>query len=378
MNAATGRVFQPRMLLDEEQTLIEHTAREVFADRSPVRRVRELRDARDELGWSRELWAELGELGWLGMALPESAGGLGLGVFELALVMEAAGRTLTPEPLVSLLLGADLLARSSDTGLRERWLAALVDGSAVATLAWREAGGRWDPSHVDTVARSVGGEWRLTGRKLGVTCGHAADLVLVTARSEAGQVQVHAVAAEAAGMLIERRARLDGRFVADMDLADVTASAPLGGVEVVREVLDRATVGVAAEMLGSASAAFEMTLSYLKERHQFGQPIGAFQALQHRAARLFMRLELTRSAVLGAARAADEAPGELPRLASLAKTHASETFVLVTHEAVQMHGGIGMTDEHDIGFFLKRARVAAATLGDAAWHRARWMELAGF
>jgi alkylation response protein AidB-like acyl-CoA dehydrogenase len=378
-----------RLILDEEQQMLAKTARGFVSEKSPVSRMRRLRDSGDATGFSRELWSEMGELGWLGLELPEAHGGLGLGFFDLCVVLEEAGRKLMPEPFVStLLLGAGALRLGGTEAQKAAHLPAIAEGARIVTLAFEEAGRRFDGAHAATVARRVAGGYELRGAKAQVLDGHVADVLIgtatVTADGGEGGLGLFLVDPKANGVRITRQSRVDSRNVASvtLDAVRVTADAALGepgrAEGLLSDVLDRAAIGLSAEMLGGAEQAFADTVGYLKERVQFGVPIGSFQALQHRAARLFIEHELCRSAVLAAARAGDVAPALVPQLAALAKARASETFLHVAKEAIQMHGGIGMTDEHDIGFYLKRAQAAAVAFGDAAYHRGRWAALNGY
>ena len=374
-----------QLVYTEEQRLIAKSAAELVTQRSPVERFRQLRDARDPVGFSRSLWTTMAELGWLGMHLPQADGGLGLGYVELAIVMEAAGRGLMPEPLLSTaVLGAETLVAAGSDAQKRRWLEPLIAGEAIVTLAHGEARTRYDLSAVDTTATATAGDgWRLQGRKVHVPDGHVADALLVSAGTASG-LSLFVVEPSQPGVAIERQTRVDHRNAAIVTLSGVTVGAEaLVGVAdealpVLERVTDRACVVLAAELLGLASEAFARTLAYLKERVQFGVAIGSFQALQHRAAKLYTELELARSTVRAAAWTVDHAPDELPQRASLAKALAGECAMHMANEAIQMHGGIGMTDEHDIGFFLKRARAADATFGDANHHQARWARLRGY
>ena len=387
--------MEPRridLVLTEEQELLQHTAREFVAGRSSLKRVRALRDAQDPDGFSRDLWAEMARLGWVGIVLPEAHGGLGLGYMELIVVMEELGRGLMPEPILStVLLGANtILLGGSDAQKREH-LPAVAAGERLLALACHEPRSRYALHHVETTAARAGGGWTLRGEKIQVLDGHVADRIIVSARTsgeprDAAGITLFLVRPDAPGVSVVRQTRLDARNVAlvRLDGVRVEADAVLGPVDgggaLLARAVDRATVGLTAEMLGSMTAAFEMTTEYLKTRVQFGVPIGSFQALKHRAARMYVELELARSAVMNAARAVDEARDDaaIARAASIAKARCSDAFVLVGNEGVQMHGGIGMTDEHDIGFFLKRARAAEITFGDAAWHRDRLASLDGY
>ena len=379
-----------QLVLTEDQELLAKTATDFVAERSPVSRMRALRDAGDADGFSRELWKEMAELGWVGIPFPESLGGAEMGLSELAVVLEALGRTLAPEPFLStVLLGGPLLQRGGSDALQQRWLTALIRGEALVTLAQQEARSRYDLRSVSTRAETAGSGWRITGQKIQVLDGASADAFVVVARSagaerDADGISLFLVEREADGLRLERQHRVDSRNAAllHLDGVSVDASALIGeeggGGDLLEEVVDFATVGLCAEMLGGMSEAFDRTLAYLKAREQFGVPIGSFQALKHRAAELFIEIELSRSTLMAAARAVDEGAPAAKSLVSLAKARCSEAYVRVANEAVQMHGGIGMTDEHDIGFYMKRARVAATTFGDASFHRDRWARLASY
>lgn len=378
------------LVLTEDQELIAKTVADFVKQKSPVARVRELRDANDAVGFSRALWKEMAELGWVGIAFPESLGGAGLGFAELAVVMEELGRTLAPEPFLStVLLAGQALLLSGDDAQASAWLPRVCKGEAILALAQQEATSRWDLAAVETRAESAGAGYRLGGEKIQVLDGHVADAFVVAARTaggprEAKGITLFVVPKGAAGLTVTRQTRVDGRNAAlvRFDGVAVGADAALGPVDeghaLLASAVDRATVGLCAEMLGGMHQAFAMTLDHLKSRVQFGVPIGSFQALKHRAANVFIELELARSAVMAAARAVDGADPELAKLVSLAKARCSDAYVLATNEAVQMFGGVGMTDEYDIGFYMKRARAAELSFGDAAFHRARWAALAGY
>jgi alkylation response protein AidB-like acyl-CoA dehydrogenase len=373
----------------EEQEILARTARELVTSRSPLRRVRELRE--DPTGFSRELWSAMAELGWLGIAVPEAYGGAGLGWAEVAIVMEEAGRGLLPEPLVgTVLLGATALVLGGSDAQKRAHLPPLVGGERLFAAAYQEAESRYDVAHVATRAERAGGGWKLTGEKIQVLDGHVADWLVVSARTagavaDRDGVTLFLVPREASGVRVERQWRVDHRPAALVALDGVTvpSDAVLGaegqGAALLGRVLDRATIGLAADMLGGMAATFEMTLDYLKTRKQFGVPIGSFQALKHRAARCFIEIELARSVVTAAAHAADGgADADVARLASAAKARVGDAFNSIANEGVQMHGGIGMTDEHDVGLYLKRARGADVQFGDAAFHRDRVARLDGY
>jgi alkylation response protein AidB-like acyl-CoA dehydrogenase len=380
------------LVLSDEQQLLQTTARELVAARSSLRRIRALRDAADPDGFSRELWAEMAKLGWLGIVLPVEHDGLGLGWTDLLVVMEELGRGLMPEPVLSTVaLGATAILLGGSEAQRAAHLPLVARGERLLALAHHEPASRHDRHRVEARAVSAAGGWRLAGEKTQVLDGHVADHLIVSARTaggpdEAAGITLFVVPADATGLRVERQSRLDARNAARVRLDGVTVGkdAVLGGVDggaaVLDRTIDRATAALAAEMLGGMEAAFEMTVEYLKTRRQFGVPIGTFQALKHRAAKMFVELELARSAVLAVGCAIDDGGDDasVARAASIAKARCSDAFMLIGNEGIQMHGGIGMTDEHDIGFFLKRARVAEMTFGDAAYHRDRLATLGGY
>lgn len=373
------------LVLTEEQEFLQRTAREFVTGRSSFKRLRSLRDDRQGGGFSRELWAEMAQLGWLGIVIPESHGGAGLGWTELMVVMEELGRGLMPEPMVgTVLLGATAILLGGTEAQKQAHLPSIASGERLLALAYQEPQSRWTPTHVDTRAERAGGGWKLTGEKTQVLDGQVADWFIVTARTagdttDADGIALFLVPRDAPGVTVEQQHRVDARGAAIVRLESVTvtADAVLGGDgqggALLQRVLDRAAIALSAEMLGAMTACFEMTLAYLKTRQQFGVLIGTFQALKHRAARMYIETELARSVVMAAHKALDDGAddGQVSRLASVAKARCSDAFVLIGNEGVQMHGGIGMTDEHDVGFFLKRARAAEMQFGDAAWHRGR-------
>ena len=376
--------------LTDEQQLLRESAAAFVRDRSSLRRIRALRDSRDADGFSRELWTQMAELGWLGIVFPEESGGLGLGYKELALVLEEFGKGLMPEPWLStVLLGGGAVSRGGSDAQRAAILPGVIAGSRLLALAYQEAQSRYDLCQVATRAERAGDGWRLRGEKRLVLDGHVADRLVVSARTSGAEhepegVTLFVLDAHAPGITITRQWAVDSRNAAIVALdgvpaapSDVLGDVGRGGA-LLADVIDRATAGLCAEMLGSMEAAFAMTLEYLKTRQQFGVPIGSFQALKHRAALLFTEIELARSTVMAAAMALDEGHPRAAEFISVAKARCSDTGMLVANESVQMHGGIGMTDEHDIGFFLKRARAAEITFGDGAYHRNRFATLQGF
>ncbi|MFB0874916.1 MULTISPECIES: acyl-CoA dehydrogenase family protein [unclassified Sphingobium] len=376
-------------VLTEEQSILRDQARAWCQKRAPVSAYRAIRDAADPCGYDPALFAEMVEMGWTGVIAPESCGGSDFGYLSLGFILEETGRTLVASPLVASALGAGsaLILGGSDEQ-RQRYLEPIVAGELIGALAVDE-GAQHAPEQVALRAEPEGSAYRLNGTKSFVLEGNAAGLMVVSARTSGAPGEPHGITlflvpGDAAGLTRTPLHLADGRGAADVVFADVLVGSDqvLGevneGAELLARVLDRVRAGLAAEMLGSTEAAFAMTLDYLKTRVQFGQLIGAFQALQHRAARMFGELELARSCVEAALAAIDTDSVDVPRLVALAKAFMGETMFLVSNELIQMHGGIGMTDAHDAGLYLKRARVCEAAFGNRAFHRERYARLNGY
>ncbi len=378
------------LVLNEEQTMLDQTAKDFIKNDSPVTRMRQLRDDKDSIGYSKDMWRHMAELGWTCILFSEEDGGLGLGMAEVVVVTEALGRGLAPEPFLStVMLAGQALAIGGSEELREEWLGSIIEGDKVLAVAYQEKGGRFDLTRIATSAEKTSDGFRLNGEKTQVLDGFGADAIIVSARTsgedgDADGLTLFLVPKETGGMTITRQSRLDSRNVALLKLKDVKVSesnvvGTVGqGGQLLSRVIDMATVALCGEMLGGMSAAFERTLSYIKERVQFDVVIGSFQALKHRAAKMFMEIELARSVVMAAARALDENAENVERLISTTKARCSDAYVLIANEAVQMHGGIGMTDEEDVGLYMKRARASEMTFGDAAYHRDRFAALKGY
>jgi len=354
--------------LSDDARMLKESARDFFREQAPVARLRKQRDAKQN-GRDPELWREIAALGFAGVIVPEEYGGAGLGYVALGAVLEEAGRTLVASPLhSSACAGASALLLAGTDAQKQEWLPKIAAGEVIATVAIDETA-----HHAPGKSKLKFEAGKLTGIKQYVADGHIADLFIV-----AGADALYLVKGDAAGLTRRELVTADSRGAADLTFDGVAAEKMSGGAEVVEAVLDAARIGIAAEMVGQASEAFEITSEYLKTRKQFGQVIGGFQALQHRAAKLFTDLELTRSCVLAALDALDRNASDVAEYASLAKARASETLHLASNEMVQLHGGIGMTDEHDAGLYLKRARVAEALYGGASFHRDRYAGLLGF
>ncbi|ANI76501.1 MULTISPECIES: acyl-CoA dehydrogenase family protein [Sphingobium] len=375
-------------MLNEEQQMLKDMASEWVRDRVPVTALRSLYGhggggVEGSIGHDAAAWAEMAQMGWCGIVVPEKQGGSDFGYRSMGLVLEELGRTLAASPLLSSgLVAASALRLGGTDEQKARWLPGIADGSVIGTLAMDE-GAHHAPEKIRLTAEASGSGWKLNGVKRPVQDGMVAQFAIVAARTGDG-VTLFLVEADAPGLTREPLDQVDARVPAAWSFADVAVEpeAVLGqvdkGAELLDAIRDRAAVGIAAEMLGSATQAFETTLDYLKTRVQFGAVIGSFQALQHRAAELFGELQLARSAVEEALTAIDEDSPALPGLASLAKAIAGETVHQISSQMVQLHGGIGMTHEHDAGLYLKRARVAEQCYGSTAWHRERWARLNGY
>jgi alkylation response protein AidB-like acyl-CoA dehydrogenase len=376
-------------VLTEEQIMLRDAARTWTQEKSPVSAFRKMRDSGAPLGYDPAAFNEMAEMGWTGVIIPEEYGGSDFGYLSLGLVLEELGRTLTASPLLATALAsASALILGGTAAQKEAWLPKIASGEAVATLAIEE-GPHHAPEKVALAATKSGAGYSLSGKKTFVLEGMAANLLIVSARTsgkpgEKDGVTLFLVPGDAKGVTRTALKLADSRGAAivTFDGVELGADAVLGeadkGWDLLEKVLDRARAGLAAEMLGSALQAFETTLDYLKTRVQFGQVIGSFQALQHRAAKMFTDLELARSCVEAALTAIDNDSPDVPELVSLAKAKVGDTLHLVSNEMVQMHGGIGMTDAHDAGFYLKRARAAEATFGGQAYHRDRYARINGY
>jgi acyl-CoA dehydrogenase len=377
------------LVLNEEQRLLQDTAREFLDSNAPVEALRKLRDQRDPLGYAPDLWRQMAELGWASIILPEQYGGLEFGFLGLGVVLEEAGRTLAASPLfASAVVGASAILLGGNEQQKEALLPAIAGGELTIALALEESH-HHRPTQMRSTVMKEGDGFVVSGEKTFVLDGHSADKLIVVTRSAGAErdsagLTLLLVDREAEGVSVQRTLMADSRNAANIrfDNVQVAADALIGEAgrawPVLEQVLDRGRVAMAAEMMGLALEAFERTVAYLKEREQFGAPIGSFQALQHRAAQMQAEIELCRSVLLQALTAVDETPEQLPILASLAKTRLNELVKLVTNEAVQMHGGIGVTDELEIGFFLKRARVAIQIFGDSGFHKDRYATLCGY
>ena len=377
------------LVLNEEQRMLRDSARDFLSSHASVAALRKLRDTRDPLGYAPDLWRQMAAMGWSSIILPEQYGGLDFGFTGLGVVLEECGRTLAASPLfASAVLGASTLLLGGSEAQKESLLPAIAGGELTLALALEESH-HHHPTGIDTRAELRGDNYIINGGKCFVLDGHSAEKLVVVARSagESGDregLSLLLVARETPGVTVRRAVMVDSRSAANISFDDVAVPAadmigePGSGWRVLEPVLDRGRVAIAAEMMGLALECFERTIAYLKEREQFGVRIGSFQALQHRAAMIQADIELCRSVLLQALGSVDDSPEQLPLLASLAKARLNELVKLVTNEAVQMHGGIGLTDELDIGLFLKRARVTKQILGNTGYHKDRYATLCGY
>jgi alkylation response protein AidB-like acyl-CoA dehydrogenase len=367
------------LVLSEEQSMLRDSARGLISDKAPVSHLRQLRDTNDATGFSRDLWKTFAEMGFSGLLVPESFGGSGLGCVEAGVVMEEIGRSLMPSPFLSTaVLAASALSRAGSAAQKSEHLPKISAGTLLAALAIDE-GAKHRPLRTKMQAARSGNGFRLNGAKALVVDGHAADLLIVAARTAgaAGEregLTLFLVDPKSKGIETERTTMVDSHNAARITFEDVAVNADsvLGEVDqgypLLEGVLNIGRGAVAAEMVGLSEEVFGRTVEYLKERKQFGKRIGEFQALQHRAAQLYIEIEITRAAVLKALQSLDGDFETAGAAVAVAKARAGSTATLAVQEGVQMHGGMGMTDQFDIGFFMKRARVCQELFGDTNFH----------
>jgi alkylation response protein AidB-like acyl-CoA dehydrogenase len=367
------------LVLTEEQSMLRDSARGLISDKAPVSHLRQLRDTKDATGFSRELWKTFAGMGFTGLLVPEDFGGSGLGCVEAGVVMEEIGRTLMPSPFLSTaVLAASALSRGGSAAQKSEHLPKISAGSLIAALAIDE-GAKHRPRQTRLQAVRSGNGFKLNGSKAFVVNGHVADLLIVVARSagSAGErdgLTLFLVDPRTKGIATERTAMVDSHNAAriEFDNVEINADHVLGEVDqgfaLLEGVLNIGRGAVASEMVGLSEEVFGRTVSYLKERKQFGKPIGEFQVLQHRAAQLYIDIEITRAAVLKALQTLDGDFENAAAAVAVAKARAGSTATRAVQEGVQMHGGMGMTDQFDIGFFMKRARTCEELFGDANFH----------
>ena len=378
-----------KLILNEEEQFLRDTAKNFAKERSPITHFRALRDNNDPILWDKDLWSEMSKLGWPGIMIPEKYGGSNFGISGICVVLQECAKTLTPSPLFATgVLGAFSIKTYGTDEQKEKYLPSIASGDLTVSLAVDESS-HHNPYETELSAKKNNNNYLLSGKKVFVIDGASSDLLIVLARTSGNKgdstgLTLFLIDSTQAGIDKVKLEMADSRNYANITFENVDVPSenilgdPEAGGEAIDNILDIGRIAISAEMLGNSEAAFETTLDYLKQRKQFGVLIGSFQALQHRAAEMFCEIELTKSSVMAAMRAADEGSNELQRLSSLAKTVAGETLHLVSNEAIQMHGGIGVTDEYDVGFFLKRARVAEQIFGSSKFHTERYANLSGF
>jgi len=378
-----------KLVLTEEEQMVRESAAGFLAEQAGPDELRAIRDNENPLGYSAETWQQMIELGWPAILVAEEQGGLGFSHTAMGQIMELAGNTLACSPLfATAVAGASVLSLGGTDAQKSELLPMVAAGELTLALAIDETA-RHDPASIAMTADSNGDGHRLNGSKCFVADGNVADQLIVSARTsgvtgDADGISLFLVPRDADGVAVTRTPMVDSRNAATVRFSDVSVGSDqlLGvldkGMAILQPALNIANVHLAAELLGIANESFQRTLQYLKERKQYGVFIGTFQALQHRAAILWTEIELCKSIVLKALRALDDSPEDAALLASMAKVKTCRTAELATNEAIQMHGGIGMTDEFDIGFFLKRARVAQLLFGDHRYHLNRCAELSGY
>ncbi len=377
------------LVLNEEQSMLRDSARGLISDKAPVAHLRKLRDGKDATGFSRELWKTFADMGFAGLLVPEEFGGSGLGAVEAGVVMEEIGRTLMPSPFLSTgVVAATALTRGGSAAQKSEYLTKLAKGDLIASLAVDE-GAKHRPIKTAMQAVRSGNGFKLKGAKAFVVDGHVSDLLIVAARSagkpgERDGLTLFVVDPKAKGIEMERTAMVDAHNAARIAFndVDVTADSVLGEVDrggaLLDGILNVGRAAVASEMVGLSEEAFTRTVTYIKERKQFGKLIGEFQALQHRAAHLYTEIEITKAAAMKALQRLDTDFDNAGAAVAVAKAKAGSTATLAVQEAVQMHGGVGMTDAFDIGFFMKRARVCQELFGDTAFHAEQLARLKGY
>jgi alkylation response protein AidB-like acyl-CoA dehydrogenase len=373
------------LYLDDDQVMLRDMAREFVADHAPVGHLRQLRDARDATGFSRDLWKRFAEMGLTGILVGADHGGSGLGHVEAGIVLEEIGRNLSPSPFLATAVAA--VTACDGTPHADRWFPGIVAAETVAAVAIDEG-----PKHNGRIAMAAersGNGFRLTGVKQFVAHGHVADVIVVAARTagtpdDDDGVTLFAVDKDAARLTVTPERLADSSLAARLafDGVEVDADAVIGEVDAggdrLTKLLAAGRTGAAAEMLGVGGGAMDMTMGYLKQRKQFGVAIGSFQALQHRAAHLYSEMEVARAAVLKAQQLLDSGDPGADEAVSVAKAMTGIATTLAVQEGIQMHGGIGMTDEYDIGFYMKRARVLAELFGNTNFHADRLARAAGY
>ena len=376
------------LVLNEEQVFLKDSAKKFASEKTPTTHFREVRDSEIDNCYDDKIWQEMVSLGWTGILVPEEFGGSNFGVAGISSILEELGRTLTPSPLFSTaVVGVSLIKHANDDVKKNIFSKVVQEGLRLCFAI--EESNHHDPLKTSCEAKKDGKNFSISGEKSFVVDGGFADKVIIACRTSGKKgnkdgLSLFVLDADTKGLTITSTKMVDSRNAANMKFNNAIVSSDMligkegNAYEIIESVLDISRAAIAAEMLGGALQAYEITLDYLKEREQFGSKIGSFQALQHRAAVMFSELELCKSCVIESITSFDEGGNDSERLASLSKAKVGEVFHLISNESVQMHGGIGVTDEYDIGLYLKRARVAEQIFGDSDFHKNRYAELTGY
>src|SRR5712691_5492601 len=371
---------------NDEQELLRSTARKFFDNECPSTTVRTLMEAPE--GMTPELWKKLAEQGWLGLIAPEEHGGMALGIVDLVVLLEEMGRAVVPGPFFStVLLGGLAILEAGNDAQKKAWLPKICSGEARATIAWMEPSAELGAAGITLPAAAKGSGFTLNGTKLFVHDAHTADVIVVAARTSSGQnpedgISLFLVPKGTPGLAVTLLPTMDQtRKLCEVTLTNVSVGgeaimgAPFAGWKPLARVIDRATVGLCAEMCGGAQKVLDMTVEYAKIRQAFGRPIGSYQGVKHRAADMLVDVENSKSITYYAAWAMDEDVPEGPLAVSMAKAYVSDAYRRVAGAGIQLHGGIGFTWEHDLHLYFKRAKGSEFTFGDATWHRERVAQL---
>ena len=368
----------------EEQDLLRAEVRKFLDQNAPLTRVREV--VSSESGFDSALWARMAELGWVGLCIPETHGGVGLDLETLLVVLEETGRSLFPSPLISTVLAAKAIERFGTSDQHARWLPGMADGSKTGTFAFLERSDSFAPEGIETFAKPDGDEWVLSGEKLFVMDAGSANVFVVAVRTGADSEAISLVVVDASddGVSVERFDGMDlTKRVGRLSLRDVRVSAdcvlgePEGGWAAAEWLLDLGAALVTAEAVGAAEAALEMTTKFAKERIQFDEPIGKFQGVKHPLAEIYVDVESFRSLVYYAVWALDQDASDAKIAVSRAKAYCAYAFPTAGIMGVQLHGGVGYTWEYDIQLYLKRSKWVRPTFGDADYHYERIASLGG-
>jgi len=372
------------LVLNEDEKLLKESAEGFFKDKAPVASLRALRDERSETGFDKGLWQEMADMGFAGILIDEDHGGVDMGYMAAGLVAEQMGRNLSASPFISTaVLAVTALNQAGSADQKKAWLPKIAAGDTLMALAVDE-GRKHAPSKIEMTAQRSGNGFKLNGSKAMVVDGHVADQLIVAAKTADDKLTLFLVDPKTKGVEIERTIMVDSRNAAriEFDNVELNADAVLGEVDggepVLETILSAGRAAISAELYGASDAAFQITTEYIRERKQFGTEIGRFQALQHRSSHLYTELEIAKSAVLSSLSALDAGDKMAPHYVKMTKAKVGQVAKLAGLEGIQMHGGVGMTDEYDIGLYLKRIRVGQELFGDTNFQMEEVAQSAGF